>query len=374
MLSYWEKKNLIQYDLILVGAGFVGLSTAIHYKEKHPGRSVLVLERGVFPSGASTRNAGFACFGSLSEIAEDLENYQEDEAFELVTKRRMGIKNIRSVFGDEAIDYSSCGGFDLIRKQEAHYMEKVEGINALLSSVFGGDVFEEVADPKVFGFSDEVLHVVRNRFEGQLDPAKYIQCLWKRCRELNIQMLTGAEVIRLDEENCRAHVRSYYDEEIVFQSRLMGLCSNAFIGQLLPEVNDYIRPGRGMIMVSEPIKDLRLQGTFHMERGYVYFRNVDGRLLLGGGRNVSEEDETTTERGINEDIKAYLQQLTKDVISPENPVSWEMEWSGTMAFGQSKKPILRQINPRVAVGVRLGGMGVALGWETGKELASLLGD
>lgn len=129
-----------------------------------------------------------------------------------------------------------------------------------------------------------------------------------------------------------------------------------------------------MIMVSEPIKDLRLQGTFHMERGYVYFRNVDGRLLLGGGRNVSEEDETTTERGINEDIKAYLQQLTKDVISPENPVSWEMEWSGTMAFGQSKKPILRQINPRVAVGVRLGGMGVALGWETGKELASLLGD
>lgn len=58
MLSYWEKKNLIQYDLILVGAGFVGLSTAIHYKEKHPGRSVLVLERGVFPSGASTRNAG----------------------------------------------------------------------------------------------------------------------------------------------------------------------------------------------------------------------------------------------------------------------------------------------------------------------------
>ncbi|GGF30144.1 NAD(P)/FAD-dependent oxidoreductase [Echinicola rosea] len=374
MLSYWEKKNLIQYDLIIVGAGFVGLSTAIHYKEKYPGRSVLVLERGVFPSGASTRNAGFACFGSLSEIAEDLENFQEDEVFELVTKRRMGIKNIRSVFGDEAIDYSSCGGFDLIREQEAHYMEKVDTINALLSPVFGTNVFEEVSDRKAYGFSDNILHLVKNKFEGQLDPAKYIQCLWKRCREMNIQILTGAEVKKLDEQNCRAYVHSFYDEEIAFQSRIMALCSNAFIGQLLEGEDVNIRPGRGMIMVSDPIKDMALKGTFHMEKGYVYFRNVDGRLLVGGGRNISEQDEITTERGINEEIKAYLQEITENTILPNRIISWDMEWSGTMAFGDSKKPIIRQISPRVAVGVRLGGMGVALGWETGKELASLLSD
>ncbi|AWW32314.1 FAD-dependent oxidoreductase [Echinicola strongylocentroti] len=371
MLSYWEKKNLIQYDLTIVGAGFVGLSTAIHYKEKYPGRSVLVLERGVFPSGASTRNAGFACFGSLTEIAGDLESYPEEEVFALVTKRRMGIKNIRRVFGDEAIDYSSNGGFDLIREQELRFMDKMDAINALLSPVFGSNVFEEVAHQS-YGFSDQISHLVKNKFEGQLDPAKYIQCLWRKCRELDINVLTGAEVVKLDEDNCRTYVKSFYGEEIAFQSRLIGLCSNAFIRQLHEGVN--IKPGRGMIMVSEPLQDFDMKGTFHMDRGYIYFRNVDGRLLVGGGRNISEEDEITTDRGINEDIKAYLQSVTSETIFPEKKIVWDMEWSGTMAFGETKKPIVKQINPRVAVGVRLGGMGVALGWETGKDLASLLGD
>ncbi|MEP2296615.1 FAD-dependent oxidoreductase, partial [Algoriphagus sp.] len=68
MFSYWEKTHFFKYDLIVVGAGFVGLSTAIHYQVANPEATVLVLERGVFPSGASTKNAGFACFGSLTEI------------------------------------------------------------------------------------------------------------------------------------------------------------------------------------------------------------------------------------------------------------------------------------------------------------------
>ena len=72
MLSYWEQKNYLDYDLVVVGAGIVGLSTAIRYKEKFPQRSVLVMERGVFPTGASIRNAGFACFGSVTEILDDL--------------------------------------------------------------------------------------------------------------------------------------------------------------------------------------------------------------------------------------------------------------------------------------------------------------
>ena len=67
MLSFWEKDFFIAYDHIVVGSGIVGLSTAIAIKEKQPNSRVLVLERGIFPTGASTKNAGFACFGSLSE-------------------------------------------------------------------------------------------------------------------------------------------------------------------------------------------------------------------------------------------------------------------------------------------------------------------
>ncbi|TNF41570.1 MAG: FAD-dependent oxidoreductase, partial [Cytophagales bacterium] len=57
MISYWEQKNFLNHDLIVVGSGFTGLSTAIHFKKKNPKAKVLVLEKEIFPTGASTKNA-----------------------------------------------------------------------------------------------------------------------------------------------------------------------------------------------------------------------------------------------------------------------------------------------------------------------------
>jgi gamma-glutamylputrescine oxidase len=72
-LSYWEiKEYFMDVDLLVVGSGIVGLTTAIFYKEKNPGSKILIVERGMLPSGASAKNAGFASFGSTSEILADL--------------------------------------------------------------------------------------------------------------------------------------------------------------------------------------------------------------------------------------------------------------------------------------------------------------
>lgn len=57
--SYWEQKSYInEIDLIVIGAGIVGYSTALFYKKRHPKSKILILERGILPSGASTKNAG----------------------------------------------------------------------------------------------------------------------------------------------------------------------------------------------------------------------------------------------------------------------------------------------------------------------------
>ncbi|NND33127.1 MAG: FAD-binding oxidoreductase, partial [Saprospiraceae bacterium] len=70
--SYWEKTSFLAHrNIVIIGSGIVGLTTSIYLKRQQPHRSVLVIDRGSIPTGASTRNAGFACFGSPSELLAD---------------------------------------------------------------------------------------------------------------------------------------------------------------------------------------------------------------------------------------------------------------------------------------------------------------
>ncbi|MBA3901114.1 MAG: FAD-binding oxidoreductase, partial [Bacteroidetes bacterium] len=81
-LSYWEQETFFSnVALTVIGSGIVGLSAAIHFKKLNPNAKVIVLERGILPNGASSKNAGFACFGSPSEILDDLKHQSEQETF-----------------------------------------------------------------------------------------------------------------------------------------------------------------------------------------------------------------------------------------------------------------------------------------------------
>src|SRR5688572_27120417 len=94
--SYWEIKHYFKkYDLIVVGSGIVGLSTAISHKQKNKKASILILEKGILPDGASSKNAGFACFGSAGEILSDLQNITEESVWETVQMRWKGLQLLR---------------------------------------------------------------------------------------------------------------------------------------------------------------------------------------------------------------------------------------------------------------------------------------
>ena len=94
--SVWELETFYRNrDIIIIGAGFTGLWSAISLKEKFPEKSVLIIERSSVPMGASTRNAGFACFGSLTEIISDSEKMGWPKTLELLKMRFEGLKKIQ---------------------------------------------------------------------------------------------------------------------------------------------------------------------------------------------------------------------------------------------------------------------------------------
>ena len=94
--------------------------------------------------------------------------------------------------------------------------------------------------------------------------------------------------------------------------------------------------------------------------------------MFGGGRNLDLSTEATHEFGINEKIKTQLLNDLQSFILPDQEVVVDTEWSGIMAFGKNKMPIIEKRGDQIALGVRLGGMGVAIGSRVGNAVAELL--
>ena len=126
------------------------------------------------------------------------------------------------------------------------------------------------------------------------------------------------------------------------------------------------------MVITQPIDQLPIKGTFHLDEGYYYFRNVGNRILLGGGRNLDFKAEETSEFGETPLVQNRLEELLKTIILPETPFQIDRRWSGIMGVGNQKKPIVKPLSNRVFCGVRMGGMGIAIGSSVGKELAALV--
>ena len=113
MISYWEKSSLLNYDLIVIGGGITGMFCALSYRKIYPKAKIAILERGIFSSGASTKNAGFACFGSLSELQDDSTKMTEKELLTILQLRLEGLQLLRETLGDKNIDSQPYGGVEV---------------------------------------------------------------------------------------------------------------------------------------------------------------------------------------------------------------------------------------------------------------------
>ncbi|WP_437396134.1 NAD(P)/FAD-dependent oxidoreductase [Flagellimonas lutimaris] len=368
-LSYWEHKSWFSnVDFTVIGSGIVGINCAISLKEKYPHSNILILEKGSLPQGASTKNAGFACFGSVSEILSDLKHHTEEDVVQLVQKRWDGIQRLRSLLGDEAIGFQLHGSHELFPLEKPQFyencLESIPFLNGLMEPIFGQKPF--VTNSNLFGFANIQEKYITHRLEGQLDTGKMMRSLIQKCLSMGIPILNGVMVEDIAESNLGAKIKTTNFE---FSSKKVFVATNGFAPKLLK--SETVKPARAQVLVTEPVKNLEIKGTFHFDEGYYYFRNIDNRILFGGGRNLDFETEETTEFGETKIIQDKLEALLRNVILPNHPVKIERRWSGIMGVGKQKSPVVKQVSNSIFCGVRLGGMGVALGSLVGKELADL---
>lgn len=357
--SYWEQHSFLQKpDIIIAGAGLMGLWTALELKKSNSKLSILIIERSSIPIGASTRNAGFACFGSPSELLSDVEKSGEDAMWQLVEMRYKGIQKILHHFNQQAIDYNGCNGYEVYKKQDetiTKVSDKLSWLNAGMKSITGSaETFawcnHKLQQQQLTGFEA----MIENSFEGSLHSGKLVQQLIKLCTQNDIQLLFSVELKSWNTTATGVEVNTSLGKLYCHQ---LILATNAFTHTIC---DADIQPGRGQVIVTSEIPHLQLNGTFHFDEGFYYFRNVGNRVLLGGARNLAFDEETTLAFEVSSSIQAALQDFLKEHILQNQSYTIDYRWSGIMGFTSNKKPLLQLIDKNVVAVSACNGMGVAL--------------
>jgi len=375
-LSVWEKESFFApADIVIAGSGLVGLWSAYYLKKSAPHLSITIVERGIIPSGASTRNAGFACFGSLTELVADTQKMGEDHMLELVEMRYKGLKRIAKLFPDKDTGFERYGGYELIAgNPEADVNElrsNIDWLNRKLKKIVKQQKTFQLQNEKIeeYGFSG-VQHLIANKAEAQLHSGKLCQSLLRLVQYMGVTVLNNIEIKGFEKMN--GHLVLHTDQPFTLTASQLLVCTNAFARQLLPQLD--IEPARGQILVTSPIDQLPFKGTFHFEEGFYYFRDLGDRVLLGGARNKAFAAEQTDEMVITDLIQDELERFLREVILPGRNYHIEHRWSGIMGMGGEKMPIIRAINDHVFCAVRMSGMGVALAPMIGEKIAALMTD
>ncbi len=373
-VSIWESESFFApKDFIIIGSGFTGLWSAYYLQKKYPKKSVMILERGLIPSGASSRNAGFACFGSFTELLADMNNMGANEMLDLVEMRFKGLEKIKNKFDRQQIEYENLGGYELISPTDFPDVDllrtQLDSLNILLKKITGKQKTFQLNDSKIktFGFGGSH-HLIENKLEGQLHSGKLLQALSALVQSLGVTILTQVNVQGIKCLSDRVELQT--NLPVALRAEQVLVCTNAFAKTLLPELD--ILPARGQILVTEPIEGLKWKGSFHYEEGYYYFRNLGSRVLLGGARNHFFSEEETFSTDTSTPIQDELERFLKEIIIPGISYQISHRWSGTMGIGKEKKPILQKINERVFCAVRMSGMGVALAPQAGKQVTALM--
>jgi gamma-glutamylputrescine oxidase len=377
-LSYWERDSFFNHiDIAIIGSGIVGLSAALALLDRTPTLSVAVIERGVLPEGASTRNAGFACFGSITELLDDLDTMPESEVFALVERRFKGLERLRARVGDQNLRYEALGGYEIFKNTEGgvyeNCAEHLAYFNKNLAPIIGQKKTYKIAKTD-FGFQQVLPTLIHNTAEGQIDTGKMMTSLLALARERGVRFFNGLKIEQLNDNNegsdGNKNVELITSEGWAFTAGKVIVATNGFARRLLPNIE--VIAARNQVLVTKPLSTLKIKGCFHYDKGYFYFRNIGNRLLLGGGRNLDYKNEMTDEFGATDLIQNSLNQLLMTTILPKESIELETTWSGILGIGKIKKPIIKRLSPNVVVAVRMGGMGVAIGSLVGEEAAALL--
>jgi glycine/D-amino acid oxidase-like deaminating enzyme len=355
-------------DVCIVGAGYAGLSTALHLAQA--GVSVVVLEAREPGWGASGRNGGQVIPGIKYDPSEIVAKYGA-EAGEALT-------GFVSSTADLVFDLIEKHGMDVPHRragwiQGAHTPAMVETVKRRADEWRKRGVAARVLDADEVGRligTDRYLGGWLDPRGGGVQPLAYARGLARAAQQAGAAIHGQSPVVGLRRSGDDWVVRTAQGASLT-AGRVV-VATNGYTGDLIPKLRQTVIRPNSFIVATEPLSD-NLAGTI-LPEGHVtsdtrqlllYFRKDHENRLLMGGRGPFREPRDAADW-------AHLERVVAKMFPQAKDLRFDYRWCGRVALTRDFLPHLHEPEPGLLVDIGCMGRGVGLQSAMGKAMAEYL--
>ena len=350
-------------DVCIVGAGYTGLSAALHLAQA--GRRVVVLEAHRAGFGASGRNGGQLLMGQRKE-QEALEKLVgTEDAAKLWDLAEEALQLVPALIDRHGIDCALKWGaaFTAFNRSE---MEELHASADHLAARYGCDRIEKLdRDAMAAICPSRAYHGgLLDPGSGHLHPLNYALGLARAAEAAGVTIHEGSEVAGV-EDGAPCVVRT--SEGRVRADHVILAC-NGYLGGLDRQGAANVMPINNFIVATEPLgedaarvltRDICVSDTKFVVN---YFRlSPDGRVLWGGGESYGYR--------FPRDIAAVVRKPMAAIFPHLRDARIDHAWGGTLAITMKRLPYLARAGRHVLSASGYSGHGVGTATHAGMLLA-----
>ena len=354
-------------DVLVVGAGFTGVSAALHLAEK--GCKVCVLDAHQPGWGASGRNGG-QVNPTFKHDPEDLQKIYgkqhgdqlidfisgtADTVFGLINRLDINCSPVRSGWVQAGYTHEAV---DAMHKRAAQWQKYGVRTEALTKDQVkvrtGTDVFAG-------GWLDGRA--------GSVHPLAYIRGLARAALNAGVEIYSHSPVTHLEKEGSMWVASTPQGYEVRAPQVL--LATNGYTDGIWPGLAQTVLSANSFIVATKPLGEkahkilARGETASTSQRLLLYFRkDADGRLLMGGRGHFADPQGPSDFEHLERTVSAMYPEL--------GAVEYEYRWAGRIAITRDFMPHLHQPSAGITMALGYNGRGVALGTAMGKEVANLI--
>ena len=337
-------------DVGIVGAGVTGCACALALAEA--GLRVRVVDARRVAEGASGRNGGFALRGTAASYDQVVASFGRDRALALWQWTEAELAAMGELSGDA---FRRLGSLRL-----AGDAEEREDLRDEIEALWADGLEAEWIDVPGGHLAGRFTAAIRHPTDAALQPARLVRRLASRAVEAGAEILEGRRVVDTSE----------------LEAERVVVATDGYPSGLLGELEGLIVPTRGQVIATEPLSDRLFDAPHYGRHGFDYWHQTeDGRIVAGGFRDVSLDQEFTADEAVTDVVQGALSAFVNDLVGRE--LRMDYRWAGIFGLVLDFLPVVGEVPglPGTWVAGGYSGHGNVLGFACGRLVArAILGD